>query len=269
MTQLPILAAAGILAGLLAGLLGIGGGIVLVPAGLIVLHALQVPSSVTMHVAVATSSAAIVFSAASSALAHHRLGAVDWTTVRRWALWTAAGAFAGGIISRYINGDWLRLLFMFLATYVGFRFLRPTGNRASLPRTLPLLAQRGIATLIGLLSAWLGIGGGSFIVPVLSTLGKAVNQAIATSAALGNCIALPATLGFVIAGLGVADRPPLSFGYVHAPSLAVFALSAIALAPVGARLAHRVNQRRLKQLFGIFLWIAALRIAMGLMSNHI
>ncbi|MEM7762833.1 MAG: sulfite exporter TauE/SafE family protein [Pseudomonadota bacterium] len=266
-SQLPVLAAAGIVAGLLAGLLGIGGGIVLVPAGLIVLGALQVPASVSMHVAIATSSAAIVFSAMSSALAHHRLGSVDWVTVQRWALWTAAGAFAGGVISRYINGDWLRLLFMLLAVFVGFRFLRPTDHQPTAARALPLVAQRGIATLIGLFSAWLGIGGGSFTVPVLTTLGTAVSRAIATSAALGNCIALPATLGFIIAGLDAAGRPPLSIGYVHTPSLVVFALSAMALAPVGARLAHRINQRRLKQLFGVFLWIAALRIATGLMAN--
>ncbi|MFK8053178.1 MAG: sulfite exporter TauE/SafE family protein [Woeseiaceae bacterium] len=266
MSDFVALLAAGGVAGILAGLLGIGGGVLLVPVLLILLANSGVPDHVSMHVAVATSMATIIFTAISSAWSHWRQQSVDTTIVKQWAPFVLIGALSGGLIARYINGDALRALFIVLALIIGIRFVLNSSNRNERHIQLSRTQQGATATTIGLLSAWLGIGGGSFSVPVIHALGRTITTAVGTSATIGLCIAIPATTGFIIGGVNVAGRPPASMGFVHLPSAVIIAICAMALAPVGASFAHRINQHLLKRFFGIFLLIAAARMLQKLIT---
>ena len=264
---IALLLVCGAAAGLIAGLLGVGGGIILVPAMVFVLDFQGVADRVSMHMAVATSLAVIVTTAMSSARAHWRRGGIDKAIARRWIPAMACGALGGALLARLISGDLLRIAFALLAIIIGLKFLRGQRPQPTRHRPVPGPAQQlGIASGIGALSAWLGIGGGSLSVPVLQALGLSVHRAVGTSSLLGLAIAIPATLGFIAAGYSIADRPPGSLGYVYAPAAATLAVTAALLAPVGARLAHSLDQIRLKQVFGIFLLMAGLRVARKGMS---
>lgn len=258
-TTLPLLAA-GVGAGLLAGLLGVGGGIVMVPILALLLPAIGVGEQVAMHVAVATSLAVIVVTSLLSARAHARRGALDEQQLRAWALPVAVGALVGAVLARLMPGDALRLMFALLALAVGLRMLLA---RASAPRRLTLgrTQQSAVACAVGIVSCWLGIGGGTFSVPILHATGLSMQRAVGTGALLGFFIALPGALGFAIAGLGVPDLPRFSLGFVHWPSAASLALGALLLVPLGARLAHRAPQTMLRRLFGLFLLFAGGRMA--------
>ncbi len=255
---LPLLLA-GAAAGLIAGLLGVGGGILLVPVLSVVLPTIGVPDSVSMHIAVASSLAVIIATAIASARAHAKRGSVDTDLVRRWAPFIAIGALAGALVARMLSGDVLRVMFAVLAFVLGVRFLLARERETS---RLALAAnpQRACAAGIGVLSAWLGIGGGSFSVPLINALGRPVQRAVGTSAWLGLFIAVPATAGYIVGGLGVAGRPDFSLGYLHLPSVIIIGAAGVLLAPVGAQLAHALPQRRLKQVFGVFLLMASARL---------
>lgn len=259
--QILPLIIAGAVAGLLAGLLGIGGGVVLVPVLLVLLAKQGIADSVSMHVAVATSMATIIFTAVASARSHWKRGSVDEQTLRQWAPWIMLGALLGGSVARWIDGDFLRILFVLLAIVIGLRFLRGQDKNTQASLTLSSSQQRISAASIGLLSSWLGIGGGSLSVPLLTATGKPVHRAIGTSSALGLLIAVPAVFGFIFSGWNAAGLPSFSLGYVHVTSAFIIVVCAISLAPVGVSLSHRINQARLKQVFGLFLLIAAARMA--------
>lgn len=259
MTLALTLTLAGAFAGIIAGLLGVGGGIVMVPVMTIVLALLSVAPDVSMHMAVASSLAVINATALVSSRAHARRDALDFAIVRRWGPFVALGALAGALVARYLSGDFLRLLFASLAMLVGLRFLLAR-QRAAGRLQLGHAGQRCCAGAIGLLSSWLGIGGGTFSVPLLHANGLAVHRAVGTSSLIGLFIALPATAGYIAGGLGMAGRPAGSLGYLYLPAVAVLTLSAMLLTPIGARLAHRLAQHRLRQVFGVFLLLAAARL---------
>ncbi len=257
-TLLPLLGA-GLAAGLVAGLLGVVGGIVMVPILSIILPALGVGDAVSMHVAVASSLAVIVVTSLVSARAHGQRNGVDTTVARQWAAPIAVGALAGGLAARAVPGDALRLLFGLLALFVGVRLIAGAGNPDATLR-LTSLARRATAAAIGLLSSWLGIGGGTFAVPVLHGIGLPMHRAVGTSALLGFFVATPGALGFALGGAGLAGRPPSSIGYLHLPSVLALATGAVLVVPLGARLAHALPQARLRQVFGVFLLVAAARM---------
>jgi uncharacterized membrane protein YfcA len=212
-----------------------------------------------MHVAVASSLAVIVVTSLVSARSHARRDGVDMRVARQWALPVAVGALAGGLAARVVPGDALRLLFGLLALLVGIRLISGAGNPDASLR-LTATARRAAAGAIGLLSAWLGIGGGTFAVPVLHGVGLPMHRAVGTSALLGFFVATPAALGFAIGGAGIAGRLPASIGYLHMPSVLALALGAVLVVPLGARLAHALPQARLRQVFGLFLLVAAARM---------
>jgi uncharacterized membrane protein YfcA len=253
------LALTGALAGLAAGLLGIGGGIVLIPMITIALDALGVPRSVSMHIAVATSLATIVLTSIASARAHARRDGVDMRIVRSWAPAIVAGSLAGGLLARWINGDVLRGLFALLALVIGVRLARRRGATVT-PRDLTLRVQQFLAALIGLFSSWIGIGGGSFSVPLLRATGEPMHRAVGTAATLGFFIAVPATAGLIIGGLGQASLPDWSLGYLHLPSALCIIPMTLAFAPLGARLAHHLSQTVLQRVFAAFLILSSLRM---------
>ncbi len=249
----------GAVAGTLAGLLGVGGGIVIVPVLSWVLALIAFPPDISQHMAVATSLATIIPTAISSTRAHRARGAVDDALVRRWGTAMVAGALIGGLAARYVSGDVLRLIFGAVALIVAVNM--------AIPRTLVVgtslpggTAGQPVPLMIGLFSALMGIGGGTLAVPVQSAFSVPVHRAVGTAAAFGLLIAIPGTLGFVWAGWGRADLPPGSLGYVNLPAAAAIIPTTWAFAPLGARLAHAIDQSALKRAFALFLAITALRM---------
>lgn len=255
--------ATGCVAGVLAGLFGIGGGIVIVPVLEFVLGILEVDRDVRMHIAVATSLATIIPTSIASALAHRRKNAIDVNIVRRWAIFVLLGSLLGTWIAARLTSDTLALVFATLAFLVALKMIF-LSNARNLTEAVP----RGfwvpvIPGFIGCASSMMGIGGGTFSVMALTLFNQPIHRAIGTSALFGLVISLPGTIGYVIAGLQDVRLPPASLGYVNLLGLALIAPATVLTAPLGARLAHRFSARRLSILFGCFLLLAAGRLAIA------
>ena len=245
--------ATGFASGVMAGLLGVGGGSIIVPALAVALALLHFDSDVIQHVAVATSLAVIIPTGIASARAHHRRGAVDVSVLRLWAPVIFVATLAGGLMARWYSGDALRIVFGILALVIAANIVLPFQERLVGHLRSSNTAHRVAAALIGYLSALMGIGGGSFTVPTLHAFGAPMHTAVGTSSAIGVAIAVAGTLGFMVSGWGVAGLPPLSVGYVNALAFVFIAATAYLAAPLGAALAHRLNQRALKLVFAAFM----------------
>jgi len=240
----------GALAGFMAGLLGIGGGLVIVPALAVLL--LSVAPEQALHLAVATSLACIVPTSISSLLAHHRRGAVVWPVMRRLTPGLVLGAIAGALTASALSGQTLTLVFALFCGLAGLQLWRGQHHRANrpLPGGPGLLSAGGG---IGLISAMVGIGGGTLSVPWLLWHGFDIRRAVATAAACGLPIALAAVLAFVIAGWSRQDLPSSSLGFIHLPALAGVSVAAVLTAPLGARVAHKAPRLVLERVFASFL----------------
>jgi hypothetical protein len=263
---LGVAVAAGVFGGVLAGLLGVGGGIVIVPALYLALSAADLGEGTAMQVSVATSLATIIFTALSSARAHHRRGAVDVPLLRRWAPWVVAGVVGGSLLGAVVDGRAMVAVFAVVAGVVAVNMLLGRGNPSPEPRVAPPAAWAASGVFAGGVSALMGIGGGTVCVPLLSFLGYDIRRAVGTSAALGLVIGLPATAVYVLAGLGAEDRPPLSLGYVSLPAVLVITPFTTYFATVGARIAHAIPMRALRACFGLFLGVTSLRMAADLLT---
>lgn len=261
---IAVAVAAGVFGGVLAGLLGVGGGIVIVPALYLALSAADLGEGVAMQVAVATSLATIVFTATSSSRAHYRRGAVDMGLLWRWAPWVIAGVVLGSLLGAVVDGRVMVMVFAVVASLVALNMLLGRGNPAPEPRRAPPAAWAATGIAAGGISALMGIGGGTVCVPVLSYLGYDIRRAVGTSAALGLVIGLPATIIYVATGLGAEGLPPFSLGYVSLPALIVITPFSTTFAKVGARIAHAIPMRALRICFGVFLAITALRMFVDL-----
>ncbi len=252
--------AAGCAGGVLAGLFGIGGGIVLVPVLELVLGFLNVNEAILMHVAVATSLAVIVPTSVSSARAHARNDAVDFEIVKRWVAFVLAGALAGAWIASQFHSRVLAGIFAVLAMFVALKMLlMPEGRKLTdgLPKSplMPLLP-----TGIGALSSMMGIGGGTFSVIALTMFNQPIHRAVGTASLIGLAIALPGTIGFVATGWGDPGLPAGNLGFVSLIGFACIAPTTVLCAPLGARLAHSFSAQKLSMLFGLFLMVAAARM---------
>ena len=251
--------ATGALAGLLAGLFGVGGGIVIVPALTALFGLRQLAPAYTTHLAVATSLATILVTGLASVHAHHRRGAVDWPLVRRLAAGILLGGLAGSWIAAALPTLLLRRLFGAFEILVALQLLtfRPGTALWRPPGRLGMTAAGG---LVGALSSVLGIGGGTLTVPFLVWSGVPMVRAVAAAAACGLPIALGGTLGFALAGSGLDGLPAGSLGFVYLPAWAGICLASVLLAPLGARLAHRLPPARLKGLFALILALVGWRM---------
>lgn len=247
------LMATGVVSGIAAGLLGIGGGAVIVPALSTALLLLGYDSDIVQHVAVGTSLAIIIPTGIMSARAHHRRGALDMRVLRLWTPFIVIGTFIGGLLAGYFSGDVLRVVFAVMAFVIAANivFGFQTKLMGHLHGSSPV--HRISAFVVGFISALMGIGGGSLTVPTLVAFGSTMHAAVGTSAAVGVAIAISGTLGFVISGWGIAELPPLSVGYINLLALVLVAVLAALFAPVGAALAHRLDQKTLKYVFAGFL----------------
>lgn len=255
-----LLLVAGVVAGLLAGLLGVGGGIVVVPVLFWILDGQGYSASTAMVVAVGTSLATIIPTAYSSARAHRLKGNFDPELFRQWAPYIFTGALMGGLASFVLDGSHLKLIFGAVALVVALNMAAP--GSVSLAKQLPQSrwVSGGLGGFIGFLSALMGIGGGTFSVPALSAFSVPTHRAVGTAAAFGLVIAIPGAFGFIASGIGQPMRPPFSFGYVNLAAVAVIVPMTTLAAPYGARMAHALPARRLKQAFALFLALTAIRM---------
>jgi uncharacterized protein len=256
-------AAVGACAGLLAGLLGIGGGIVIVPALLVLLPAFGADSAWTAHQAVATSLAVVAAAGAASARSHHRRGAVRWWLWARLVPGLLGGAAAGAVIAGWLPGLWLQRLFAVFLLYSGVRLWRAS-TAATSARPLPgPAATTATGGAIGALSAVLGIGGGTLLVPYMARHGVSMHQAVGTSSACGVPLALAGTLAFVVTGWDRAGLPAHSLGFVLWPAALAIAVTAVPFATIGARLAHRLPTATLRRVFAVVLLVVGVRLAVS------
>lgn len=247
----------GLFAGFLAGYLGIGGGLVLVPVLSWLFSRDPATAGMAVQMAVATSLATMLFTSMSSLLAHHRRGAILWSLVRQMLPGLLAGALLGSIIADRIGNTALGIVFGIFALIVGLQMLRGSGQVTArpLPGRLPVA---GTGFGIGTLSSLLGIGGGSMTVPWLLWHGQKVQNSIATAAACGYPIAIAGTLGFVLLGDTQTSAPAL--GYVHLQALAGVALFSVFGAPLGVAAVHRSSPLLAKRFFAVFLLVVAVKM---------
>ncbi len=260
---------AGAVAGLTAGLFGNGGGFVVVPALLAVLPLFSDAGEELIYVAIGTSLASIVVSSARSVQAHRSHGAVDFQILRDWAIWLVIGVTVGLYIASITNGRSLFMVFAAGVLVYSFYFLFPElFARIKHPFTLPRgTARAGLASFLGGFSALLGIGGGTITVITMVLCQRPVHQAVATAAGVGFIIGLPGAIGFLLLGLGHDNLPMGSLGYINLPALAAICTLSVFTAPIGARLAHNLNEVHLKRLFGVYLVIVS--ITMFYKATHV
>jgi len=255
----PAYLAAGAAAGFLAGLLGIGGGMVLVPALVFVFKADGVADEHLLHLALATALTTIVFTSASSVRAHNRFGAVAWPIARAMAPGMMFGAFCAAFAAGYVPTRPLGIffsLFLFYAATQMFVDVKPRASR-ELPRPAGLFAAGAI---IGAFSSVLAVGGAFLSIPFLAWCNVPLKRAIGTAAANGFPIALAGSVGYVAQGLRVEGLPPNTFGYIYLPAFGVIVVTSMLAAPLGARLTHRLPVQRLKLVFALFLYALGVRM---------
>ncbi|MER2600767.1 MAG: sulfite exporter TauE/SafE family protein [Candidatus Competibacter phosphatis] len=252
----------GLFAGVMAGLLGVGGGLIIVPTLAWIFHHQQVDDAIVMHLAIGTSLATIVVTSISSVRAHHRRGAVLWPIFWRLTPGIVVGAWLGAAIADALPSAVLSKVFavfvLTVAAQMGFG-AKPAPHR-ELPGTTGMLTAGGV---IGAVSAIVGIGGGSLTVPFLTWCNIAIRQAVATSSACGRRLALAGALGFVVTGLNAAGRPDWSLGYIYGPALVGITLTSMLSAPLGAKLAHTLPTEMLKKVFAAFLTLVGVKMLLG------
>ena len=252
----------GATAGLMAGLLGVGGGLIIVPALALFFASQGFAAETLMHFAVGTSLATIIPTSISSLLAHHRRNSVDWQAVRGLAPGIIAGALAGAWLARQLSSPGLAILFGSFEILVAVHLL--LGIQAGAHRVLPGAAGLGVAgTVIGGVSAVLGIGGGSLSVPFLLWNRVDIRTAVGTAATCGLPIAIAGAAGFAISGWKVAAPAGLNSGFIYWPAVFWIALASVPMAPLGARLAHSLPHKTLQRVFALFLALIGLKMILG------
>ena len=250
----------GVIGGLIAGLFGVGGGIVIIPILFWIFTSLNFPNEILMHMAIGSSLATIIPTSISSARAHYHRGSIEIDIIKKWAPGIFLGAIIGGLSGKYFSVNELKYLFASIAFLVALNmfFKEPLrlGNNFPKSRLLNII----MSSLIGLVSSLMGVGAGTLGVPALVALSVPIHKAIGTAAALGLFIAVPATLGLAFSGFNIPNRPPMSIGYVNLIAFFIMFPLTVFFAPVGVKLAHRINQRALKSIFGIFLIITSIKM---------
>jgi uncharacterized membrane protein YfcA len=244
----------GTITGFLAGLLGVGGGMMMVPFLTLILSHRGVAGGSAVKMAIATSMATILFTSLSSVRAHHRLGAVRWDLLRGLAPGIVLGGLAAGAgVFALVKGQGLALFF---AVFVGYSALQMLLDKKPKPgRRMPgPVGQTAVGGGIGLLSGLVGAGGAFMSVPFMTWCNVPIRQAVGTSAALGFPIALANTAGYIVSGWSLAPALPGAFGYLYLPALLIIAVASVTMAPIGARTAHRTDVKKLKRLFAVLLF---------------
>jgi uncharacterized membrane protein YfcA len=246
----------GIATGFLAGLLGIGGGMLMVPIMTLLLTHEGLPAQHVVKMAIATSLATICFTSVASVRSHHARGAVRWDVVKLLAPGIVIGSLAGAQLTKALPSAVLAVLFAVFVAFSGTQMLldrKPKPTR-QLPQGAGML---GSGAGIGVLSALVGAGGGFISVPFMEWCNVPIHNAVATSAALGFPIALAGTVGYIVAGWSLPEMPPGALGYIYMPALVALAAASVVTAPLGAHVAHGLDMRQLKRVFAILLYVLA------------
>lgn len=248
------LLAAGLLAGFAAGLFGIGGGFVVVPALYVVLPLLGGDKSEYAHVAIGTSAATIIVTSIRSLRSHAKRGAVEFEVLKTWAPWLILGDGVGVVLADHFDARALLMVFAIGVLLMAINFLVPRVGNKVISDTMPGgVARIGIAGGLGTFSSLLGIGGGTIAIMVMTLCGRTIHRAIATASGIGTLIAIPSAIGFAIIGFGRAGLPWGSLGYVNLPATIAVASMSVLTAPLGVAAAHSLNAAVLKRVFGIYL----------------
>lgn len=260
------LLATGLIAGVLAGLLGVGGGIVIVPVLFAMFQALGLEPAVQMHLAVGTSLATIIPTSIRSLRGHAKKGAVDWVILKSWSPGLFIGVIIGSILAGFVDSQSLILLFASVALAISMNMAFGNANwrlGQSAPQGLLAYVLSGST---GTISTMMGIGGGTLGVPLMTLFGVAAQRAVATASGFGLIISIPATIGFIISGWNADDLPAGSLGYVNLIGFALITPMTILTAPLGVWMAHALPKKRLIQLFAFFLAVTSLRMFYGLLN---
>jgi uncharacterized membrane protein YfcA len=255
----------GVFAGFIAGLFGVGGGLTIVPLLFMLFTAQQFPLEHSMHLALGTSMATICFTSISSMRAHHEHGAVRWDIVKSFAPALMLGTLGGSFIAAWVPTRPLAMMFTAIVYYASFQIMRD--SRPKPHRQLPgNLGMASVGLGIGVVSSLVAAGGGFLSIPFMLFCNVAVHHAVGTSAALGFPIAVAGTIGFIASGFRAPGLPEYSLGYVYLPALIGVVVISYLMAPVGARLAHKLPVKQLKRAFGGFLALLATKMLHGLLS---
>jgi len=262
LSEIAIFLMLGAVAGLTAGLFGVGGGLVIVPTLLWVFQGRGFDHSIMMHLAIGTSLATIIVTSLSSIRAHHRRKAICWDLVFLLTPGLVLGAWLGAATADLLATVWLQRVFAVFTILVALHLVLELefGSRHTMPGRVALTVAGGV---IGMISSIVGIGGGSMTVPYLHWNGAAIRNAVATSSACGLPIALAGTIGFVITGMGEAGLPAGSSGFVYWSAMPWIVLTTIIFAPLGADLAHSLPTRILKRLFALLLFVVGVKLMLG------
>lgn len=254
----------GLVAGVMAGLLGVGGGLIMVPFLTWAFIEQGFPPAYNIHMALGTSLAVIVFTSISSLRAHHGHGAVRWDAVRRIAPGIVLGTLVGSMAAARLPDSGLKWFFTLFLLYAATQML--LGFKPKPHRELPGWPGMSLAGgVIGMVSSWVGIGGGTLSVPFLTWCNLRFQEAIGTSSAIGFPIAIAGAIGYALSGRSTPDMPEFSLGFIYLPALAAIALGSVISAPWGASLTHRLPVARLKKIFAGLLYLLALRMISSLL----
>lgn len=255
--------ALGLFAGFVAGLLGVGGGLIIVPVLTFIFAAQHFPDQYVIHLALGTSLASIIFTSISSLRAHHAHGAVNWKIWREVTPGIVSGTLLGSVLAAYLSAYFLKAFFAGFVFYVGTQMLLDIKPKPS--RELPgLPGMFAAGNVIGAVSSLVGIGGGTLSVPFMTWCNIKLHQAIGTSAAIGLPIAVAGAVGYIANGLNVSGLPPHSLGFVYLPALAAIVAASVLTAPLGAKAAHRLPVAKLKRIFAILLYTLGIRMLISL-----
>lgn len=247
-------------AGVLAGLLGVGGGIVLVPAFFYAFLTLGYEGPQLMQMCLATSLATIIVTSVRSVLSHNKKGAVDWQILRSWAPGIAIGAIVGVMVASSLRSVTLQALFGVLGIVIGL-YLAFGRQHWRLGAAMPTGVTRAmLSPAVGFLSVLMGIGGGSFGVPLMSLYNVPIHRAVATAAGFGVLIAVPSVAGFLFLPIDAAHRPPLTVGAVNLVAFGIVIAMTLMTAPLGVKIAHAMDPKPLKRVFAAFLILVALNM---------
>lgn len=252
------LAIIGSLAGIVGGLLGVGGGIVLVPAFFYAFSYLGFHDGGLMQVCVGTSMATIVITSIRSLTGHNRKGSVDWDVLKSWGLWLALAASVGVFVAGRVSSQALQITFAVLAGLMGL-WMAFGSDSVRIAKSMPRGGLRAIlASFVGFFSAIMGIGGGTFGVPLMTLFAMSIHKAVGTASGFGLLISVPAVAGFLLTD--VPDAPPYTIGAVNIPAFVIVIGTTLLTTPLGVTLAHRMNPKPLKRAFAIFLTIVSLNM---------
>ncbi|WP_144210195.1 sulfite exporter TauE/SafE family protein [Shewanella donghaensis] len=252
----------GTIVGFMAGLLGIGGGLIIVPALLYLLPWVGIESTQLTHVAIATSLASIILTSFSSALAHHKRGNVPWTLFKPMFPGIVVGALASGFISEQIASEHLQQAFSVFVVLMAIQMAFPFKPKAN-PKVPAFAAMFIVSMIIAVIAGLMGIGGGVLLVPFLSYCGLQMRQAVGFSSATGFLIAMAGTVGYVVAGLNTPDLPQGTVGFIYLPALVGIVISSMLVAPLGVKAASVWPTPLLKKIFAIFLMVVGLKLALS------